>query len=137
MNSLNRDREIKFRAWDKEKKKMIVEPPLRNSYGKWIVEYEDVIKENIELMQFTGLLDKNGKEIYEGDVLSPTREHKFKQPPIGLKCVVVWDEHYLTFSNLKDNVGDGEYLLCESTKKHWEVIGNIYENPELLNTNTK
>ena len=117
-------KEVKFRAWDKDKKKMHygVEtwdelPLIINLQGK----YADWI-----LMQYTGLKDKNGKEIYEGDIMKVLIGG---YEEIG---IVVFDEEKLIFAwrHPKDNIIYELYLL-----KHFEpfeVIGNIYENPELL-----
>lgn len=117
-------RAIKFRAWDKELKEMI--------YGDDYIGSEQIAcalevimhggcdewTEQIEIMQFTGLHDKNGKEIYEGDIV----EH-FN----GVQ-VVEWCEDNASFQmNLNDNVFDQE-LFWDGLKV--EVIGNIYENPE-------
>lgn len=73
------------------------------------------------LMQSTGLKDKNGKLIYEGDIV------KFKTELFGTQKQIIWYEyHYI----LKDTF----IILCDMEIKQFglEVIGNIYENPELL-----
>ena len=69
----------------------------------------------VELMQFTGLLDKNGKEIYEGDILKYRGKLSFNDPPF----VVEWQN---------DDARWTEFY----PSNNFEVIGNIYENPELL-----
>ena len=109
-------REIKFRAWDGEK---IIHniPNSAVSTGSFL----EMRGTTLQLMQYTGLKDKNGKEIYHFDILSlPMRfhgDHTLK-PSIA---VMQW-EH------------DGWYVedQGECGYSEMEVIGNIYENPELL-----
>jgi len=101
-------REIKFRAWDKENKKMcdVIDFTCMN------------YPEEYEVMQYTGLLDKNGKEIYEGDILSDE----------GWNNVVIKWEDAQSFS-LSEEYGQYAY--------DFTIIGNIYENPNLLQDSTK
>ena len=75
-----------------------------------------------ELMQYTGLKDKNGKEIYEGDIV----QGRIKDEGIDVKGIVVYCECGYYF--IKDK--DDEVEICIISDL--EVIGNIYENPELL-----
>jgi len=125
----NSNRIIKFRAWDKQKKKMYYPKfetniQIDDGYvgftngridnGSFILDY------NAEIMQFTGLHDKNGKEIYEGDVIEGTWNDK------KVKGVVVFDEGMF---GIEDVIGGDAYSL---NRLNAEVIGNIYENPELL-----
>lgn len=123
-------REIKFRAFDKKDKIMWM--PLTMDeliQGRWEMETEDQsssLPHNDYLqfahsdtiwMQFTGLKDKNGKEIYEGD--------RFKWA--DLEGVVVFERGCFVFrtDRLSMNCRDHESV-------EFKVIGNIYENPELL-----
>ena len=127
-------REIKFRAWDKEKKEMCIVTRLEFAiggdvtrgqfgwYGRGWEEVEGTLLKNRRyvLMQYKGLKDKNGKEIYEGDIVQQCR---------------VWDgitvrgEVMFRRGMFVVRHGEQDYLLDEGTA---EVIGNIYENPELL-----
>lgn len=89
---------------------------ITSLYGNCSIKLENNI-----LMQCTGLKDKNGKLIYEGDIV------KFKTELFGKPKQIIWDEcHYI----LKDTF----IILCDMEIKQFglEVIGNIYENPELL-----
>lgn len=121
-------REIKFRAWHKPTGIMLPDVPTGVVYLTGQFHYSEC-----QYMQFTGLKDKNGKEIYEGDILKLVKHKEYKQPPAGLLCTVTWNEDTISFSGLKDNKRDGEYILNKYlAMKHWEVMGNIYENPDLL-----
>jgi len=129
-------RKIKFRVWDKKEKKMY----LAKEAGKYIVisggRWQGINKDFI-LMQYTGLKDKNGKEIYEGDLLRETHPNLpwAKKGQMLLECL--WDEKYAGFYLISRRViGDemevGTRWAVKAQNKHAEVIGNIYENPELL-----
>lgn len=86
--------------------------------------------EEIELMQSTGLKDKNGKEIFEGDILEVTDKHSWLE-------VVSYSQEKAMFVteeiNREFKVPESPlYDLLDSTFLKFKVIGNIYENPELL-----
>ncbi len=101
-------RELKFRVWDKSFHRMKI---TGIGYNRGVLDGDDV-----EIMQYTGLKDKHGKEIYEGDMLTC-------RVFIKGKSVVV------QFRNGAWHTGDKYSFLYPS--RIWEVIGNIYENPEL------
>ena len=117
-------REIKFRAWDKKEKQMIIPSFIKND------EKED---EYYVLMQYTGLKDKNDKEIYEGDIV---KSHE------GYLMTVIWQDNgfKLMFKFKRTYQGESytetrkDISLNGSNDERWgcEVIGNIYKNPELL-----
>ncbi len=103
-------REIKFRAWSKESKKMIdwdFIHSVRNLHKLMTLNH-------IELMQFTGLADKNGKEIYEGDVVIPfSKENRMN------KSVIVYEFNQFRIK--------GDVLYWNWDLQQVEVIGNIFE----------
>lgn len=145
-------RDIKFRAWLPKEKRMVThktwtvinedqdecdfqtalfvahECLYQSTPASWgnladepdaemIASYSD----NFELMQYTGLKDKNGKEIYEGDILH------FKDPHDGIIGTVEWADFGWQVTN---DYFDQQFE--DTPPDEWEVIGNIYENPELL-----
>jgi hypothetical protein len=122
----------KFRVYDKMKKEWLLGYKEMGGFsligeimlfGEWarILEERMMWLNDLDIMQSTGLKDKNGKEIYEGDIVD------------GLYGVsgglqVVWNDHKWSFYSKRD---DAFYSPI-----HWDigiVVGNIYDNPELLN----
>ena len=122
-------REIKFRAWDKEDERMVYTDwgSFRNWYnesigGKVVVNRgRDGEKLRMsEPMQFTGLHDKNGKEIWEGDVVRTTSPSDALTFRVG---IIEYREGYFSV---------GGWYPWTRNAEACEVLGNIYENPELL-----
>jgi len=143
-------REIKFRAWDSKTSVLMTEEwyfddEIRKSLNKdegyetevgFLFEALDTLRTyhpNIVLMQYTGLKDKNGVEIYEGDIMAFTVFDCFDNDTqyIG---VVEFAEEYACFElNIRKPFEDGWQLgWVHNQDSEVEVIGNIYENPELL-----
>ena len=123
-------REIKFRAWNNFFKEMYYFDFENNievrSGHLWIVHEEGAISSkspSIKIMQYTGLKDRNDKEIYVGDLVAVADYANWE----GL-YKIIWDEKNLMYM-LEDAFGDRE-KLCEF--EEYLVKGNIYENPELL-----
>lgn len=113
------NRIIKFRCWDKENKAMNYFIPLFNSESGGV----SWIGGKLIPMQFTGLLDKNGKEIYEGDIVALPRR----------RWCVTWDTDRWGLYNGKEPYDNGDhYYGYDITWKDALLLGNIYENPELL-----
>jgi len=128
-------REIKFRAWDKNPNcpYPMIANPLQRCDAFDVLNKKSIYKDWV-LMQFTGLLDKNGKEIYFGDILQTSNSDDsdgsdlWKPEDFGYTVVVENpDELGVDFTGWV--VGDDESVY---STLFVEIIGNIYENPELL-----
>lgn len=129
-------REIKFRAWDEQEKQWFRFPFVVDSSGRVYREYigGGKVERNIVLMQFTGLKDKNGKEIYEGDIVS--LHHKLKSAMDFYKNMEVYRCTQRGEWRCESHNGAVNSMsLFGGLSGHGtnlEVIGNIYENPEIL-----
>ena len=116
-------REIKFRLWaetDDAEAEMIYLGVGEFDNGLWF-NSDKHINQHIALMQFTGLTDKNGKEIYEGDIM---------KAEFTIPMFVTFDNGAFCFEN---KTNSGVDRLRQMRTEKLEIIGNIYENPELLN----
>lgn len=128
-------REIKFRAWDKGAEKMVNEvsfPYIKGYMGDegcvdCTAHFFETTSKKFEWMQFTGLKDKNGKEIYEGDIVEEKKN--------WLESGSGEDEKRI----LQIKFANGGFIVSENGRGqdlrdhlNCEIIGNIYENSELL-----
>lgn len=133
-------REIKFRAWDKKQKKMLKWEQIQKSFNNYWWSHKN--NGNYILMQYTGINDVDGKEVYEGDIVKinaivlreedrwngKTGEYmgkKHVEVPLKVVKVVEWKI-------------DGFGLVNNNwIEWNFELIGNIYENPEFLKSSRK
>jgi uncharacterized phage protein (TIGR01671 family) len=114
-------RDIKFRAWHEHGKRMVYGPSDDIRSPSWVLTMCSANK--IEPMQYTGLIDKDGNEIYEGDIVKSVDEDL--KPQI---YTIVWSETRACFDM---KLGYSARILFPLSHA-MEVIGNIYENPDLL-----
>lgn len=134
----------RFRVWSKQERRLIPsEDILAIDYENEEIDaqkiyFEDGLPverdiytygfENIKLMQSTGLTDKNGKEIFEGDILSIETDEE------NVRVEVSWDSKHalFVFESKKYNEKEALGELFEDNSYPFKIIGNIYENPELV-----
>ena len=130
-------REIKFRAWIYKERMVNVDMidftgvmPNGSGSPKLYIDgdvnpwFSDAI-----LMQFAGLKDKNGKEIYEGDILGFSDKRKRKKENLE---IIKWEDSSIEDDWGNSNPYSGFTLPTNMSDNDWEVIGNIYENKDLL-----
>ena len=128
-------REIKFRAWSICMNRFLDLTMLEIKNGEVVGIYDDgdyigLDKSDITIMQYTGLIDKYGMEIYEGDIVSfvditDTENGYSESNCIG---VVRWDKRTVSF-DVTNRLSAKPYEVMD---EECAVIGNVYENPELL-----
>jgi len=130
---------IKFRAWDKKYKKWLdntnAQGNPNNEYylsftgfvwAKDNLDIESFSSDMVDIHQFTGLLDKNGKEIYEGDLISEySGEVRYNQGAFYI--------FHINGSGYKHTLLSRWIKMREKAGTGTEIIGNIYQNPGLLN----
>ena len=126
MNTEFKQREIKFRAWNNLYGEMVYSSGAA-LYDKrefypfcFEVGFSSYPESDWQIMQYTGLKDKNGKEIYEGDI---------GRWPSGNNSIIEWDSDRGCFTANHTDGRGGRFGIVTS---YVEIIGNIFENPELL-----
>lgn len=122
--------EIKFRAWNEVSEKMLNWNEFLNTNMKnTFIAPEST---GLILMQSTGLHDKNGKEIYEEDIVKIRNKSSKVIPIKPLIAQIVWSEEYLAYILITTSVKDAFENLGDYIDYDIEVIGNVFENPKLL-----
>ena len=127
-------RTIKYRMWDKVEKEMIEWSELRKLHASLsYIEESERLDARI-LMQYTGLKDKNGKEIYEGDIVRGV----FRKGVIGKADITLGEIRFYAPSFYICPHNESKFIMpfndniLVEKNTCYEIIGNIYENPELL-----
>jgi uncharacterized phage protein (TIGR01671 family) len=130
-------REIKFRIWDGIKMETRVMSGFLGAYfvqgidendSASMSRYNTKYLDGIHVMQFTGVTDMNGIEIYEGDILEVLSFDSYEEKPISKTLEIYYDEQLCSFQ-FRNDWEPFNYQFGNDFK----IIGNIYDNPELIN----
>ena len=132
-------RKMKFRVWSKQNNVMLDDNFYLSLRGD-LFQNDDLdykSKDNFAIMQYIGSKDKNDREIYEGDLISFTNDTRLKGGGYTRKkyvALINYEEKYCSYrANYIDVTGERQNLTLDWLNvKEVEVIGNIYENSELL-----
>nr|DAV18230.1 MAG TPA: YopX protein [Caudoviricetes sp.] len=129
----------KYRAWDSYDEKMVEVLSIDFENNVAYVEQEngdryDIHFDNLKFMQSTGLKDKNGVEIFEGDIVVGQQHLTTdSSTPFEIKGLVRYSKRNTMFYLDEKSFGHDKFMnSLGSSIYQFEVIGNIYENPELL-----
>lgn len=128
----------RFRAWDEKNKEMFKDTFAVTESGEVVTVEQDFITnapdyifvDHLTIMQSTGLTDKNGKEIFEGDIIAINLEGI--ETPITAKVFQNRKIGILMFHAFEDNEDVPMVELLEGDSVEFAIIGNIWEHPELL-----
>lgn len=130
-------RDIKFRAWVKEDKELC-EVYTLSKYRVFVISdipedetMAEIPLHGVELMQYTGLKDKNGVEIYEGDIITADNGNSFRIVFFE-GAFIVFFEGAFRVARLGERIKIVIPLDVVARNKDCKVVGNIHENPELL-----
>ena len=122
-------REVKFRAWNQHSKKMVLGPTDDSPSPSWVLAMCSA--NNLEPMQYTGLQDRNGQDIYEGDVLSTilTKDDVMNNVIVYGHCGF---EHKWLDAGTAHLRSSKQDPMFRNVSLIFDIIGNIYENKELI-----
>lgn len=131
--SPNMQRELKFRLWNGSKmltmKQVACVPPLMSTLPCTLDDVFRSLKDGYSLMQYVGLSDSNGEEMYEKDIVLVTDLNTDETA----KSVIEWNTQIARFVFVRGFLGTGPYTVEKDNDIFKvEVIGNIYENPDIL-----
>lgn len=122
-------REIKFRAWDKKLKIMSTPFTLLEAFHDYFLLTTDM-----DVMQYTGIKDPTGKEIYEGDIVKAEKSTFQCETPLEVRFGFYHPLDEVEYGWYVKGKFESSLVWYEIDKLDYlEVIGNIYENPELIN----